>query len=48
MCVLESETADHFERGMKNLAATIRHRAETTRREAQKRLGLRFGKPFSL
>ncbi len=47
MRVLEPETAGHFERGMKKHAATARRRAETTSREAQKRLGLRFGKPFS-
>jgi hypothetical protein len=46
MYQLESETAGHVERGVKNHAATASRRTKTTGREAQKRLGLRFGKPF--
>ena len=47
MRVLEPETAGHFERGMKNRAATARHRAKMPGVEQQKRLRFQGGKPFS-
>jgi len=45
MRVLESETAGYFECGMKTHASSARRRAKTAGRKAQKRLGLRSGKP---
>lgn len=47
MYQLESETTGDFERGLKTRGPTARRRAKTTSREAQKRLGLEFGKLFS-
>jgi hypothetical protein len=48
MRVLESETAGHFEHGMKNHTATSRRRAKTPGDEQQKRLRFQGGNPFSL
>ena len=47
MRVLEPETAGHFERGMKNHAATARRRAKMSGDGQPKRLRFQGGKPFS-